>query len=178
MTFDVFKLYATDPVAEQKGRGFTKEFGGGATFYIARSNNRSYQDQLQAEYKSHEFTFQRGQAKDASEDEKKEAEDLSFALIGRVMARTILLGWDLVSTVNGETKVAKNQVGYKGELLAYSADNAEKLLSHREFRDKVATISGNYEKYLFEMEEADAKNSVDTSPGTSSGGAASDTSSS
>jgi len=175
--FDVFKQFATDPTAEEKGRPFTSEFGGGVTLHLARINNRSYQSQIQAEYKANEHTLKRGQVEGASEADKQMAEALSFKLVGRVLARTVLLGWDLnEAQPDGTIKVTQNAIGYKGQILPYSIDNAELLLSHKEFRDRVVAVAGNYEKFLIEQEEADAKNSVTTSTGISSGEPVSNTS--
>lgn len=153
---DVFKLWATNPQAEIKGKSFKKEFGGDATFIVARKQNREYQRQLNAEWKAHEFTLQTAQAADATDAEKDAAEKLSFDLVGRVMARTILLGWD-------------DKVEYDGQPLPYSIENAELLLSHKEFRARVDTVANDYRNFLLAQEEKDVKNSEATSTGNSNG---------
>lgn len=163
MSFDPFKLFQTDETAERKGKEFTKEFGGGVTLRIARAGNPEYQRQIQAEYKAHEHTLQRGQADDATEEEKRISEELSTKLVGRVMARTILLGWD--------DRMVKG-----GVHVPYSVDAAEDFLSVKEFRERVSAVAGDYKKFLVAQEGANEKNSATTSSGISSGGQASNTS--
>lgn len=149
---DIFSLFATDAKSEEKGRAFTKEFGGKSTFIIARSGNRSYTRDIQAQFEAHRHTLE---LKDTPE-QQQESDDLSFKIMGEVMARTILLGWS-------------GEVSYKGVPVEYSYENAVMLLKHKEFRAKINQLADDYRKFLVEAQEKDEKNSVTSSAGSSPG---------
>ncbi len=149
---DFFSLYATDATAEEKGRAFTDEFGGKATFLLARSGNRTYNRMIQKQFEAHRHILE---LKD-SEEQEDAAADLSFKLIGQVLAKCVLLGW------SGDVK-------YKGVDLPYSYDNAVLLLSMKDFRQKILGLADNFRNFLIKEQEADEKNSLTTSDGSSPG---------
>lgn len=153
---DFKKLYLTDATAEEKGRAFTKEFGGEATFVVARSGNRTYNRMIQKEFEAHRHILELK----GTPEEEEAAADLSFKLIGDVMASSILLGWS-------------GKVDYDGKPLPYSYDNAVLLLSMKEFRNKISGLADNFRNYLAEAQEKDEKNSVTSSDGSLPGVAAS-----
>lgn len=150
---DLFAAFATNAKTEEEGRFFPM---GDAEFLIARSGNRSFQDQFSLIWKQYEHQLKGSQAAGASPEEKAFGDKLSFDLMGRVMARTILLGW-------------KGNVRFKGQPLAYSAENAELLLGIKDFRVWVDNQAGEMKNYLLAQEAADEKNSVPTSSGNSNG---------
>lgn len=149
---DFYELYATDATAEEKGRAFSEEFGGDVTFVLARAGNRTYTRMIQAQFEAHRHILE---LKDTPEQEEA-ANELSFKLIGQVMASSIVLGWS-------------GNVKYKGQDLPYSYNNAVLLLSHKDFRAKILGLADNFRNYLVSAMEKDAKNSAPTSDGSSPG---------
>ena len=156
---DIYRVFATDPALEQEGKWF--DFGGGVRFKIARAHNPTYTRILNKLYEAFKHVLD---LKDTPE-QQREAADRSHKIMAEVMAKSVLLGWE-------------GPVAFKGEMLTYSVTNAEKLLLVKDFQEWVAKRSADYQNYRHEVEQADAKNSVTTSAGTSSGEAASSTSSS
>jgi hypothetical protein len=122
---DLFAAFATDDVAEEQGV-YTKVPGAGDTdFLVARSNNKSYNRIMAREVKKFKSLLDsKGEAADAKAEE----------IFIYVLARTVLLGW------NGT-------ILYKGEQMPYSRENAEKLLSHKDFRVALITVSDNLETF-------------------------------
>lgn len=152
---DFFAAYATNPALEQDGKDF--DFGGGVTMRIARAHNPKYTRILNKLYEAHKHTLE---LKDTPEQQATAAET-SHKIMAEVMSKSILLGWT-------------GPVKYKGQDLPYSVENAKKLLLIKDFQEDVAKRAANFHNFRFEIEEADAKNSVTTSPGTSNGVAALD----
>jgi hypothetical protein len=150
---DIFAEFATDPVAEETGRWIQL---GDAEVLVARAGNTAFNNMIQLERKKHQHTLDLGEAKDASEDSKKAAKDLSFKIVGRVMAQTLLLNW-------------RGNLKYKGEPIAYSRQNAEMLLQHNDFREKIAGMANDIANFRVEQIKADAKNFEPVSAGNSSG---------
>lgn len=146
---DIFKLYATNIAQEEQGRDFTEEFGGKSTFRIARSGNRSYNRMVSKQFEAHRHILDQ-----KSTPEEEEASDkLSFDLIGKIMAQTVLLGWS-------------GEIEYDGEALPYSYDNAVKLLAIKDFRAKILGLANDFRNFLLAKQEKDAKNSPPDSVGT------------
>ncbi len=149
---DIFKLYATNIAQEEQGRDFTEEFGGKSTFKIARAGNRSYQRMVTKQFEAHRHILDQ---KNTPEEEEA-SDNLSFTLIGKIMAQTVLLGWS-------------GEVEYDGESLPYSYDNAVKLLALKDFRAKILGLAQDFRNFLLAKQEADEKNSPPSSDGTSPG---------
>ena len=129
---DIFSQYATNEVAENEGVWVPH---GEAKFLVARSGNRKYVKLLSAEVEKNQKLL----------DTKDEAADkLSDAIMVNVMAQTILLGWE--------------NVGFKGEPLEYSLENAKTLLRVKDFRREVGKWADDISNFKAELEEAQAKN--------------------
>lgn len=157
--FNPIKAFTTDLTAEEKGRKFEKELGFGEGVYciVARAGNRAYSQILQALWKANEETLKRGQADNATEEEKDIGEKLAFKLVGIAMSKTVLLGWGGFSDATGTAP------------LEYSTEAAEKLLALKDFRVKISAIAEDHRKFLVEQEAENAKNSEPTSSGSSIG---------
>lgn len=149
---DIFHQYAVDPKLEQEGKEF--DMGGGVKMLIARSNNPRYQKMLNKLYEAHKHTLEQ---KETAED-LAEAKRRSNLILAEVMAHTVLLGWT-------------GPVAFKGEILPYSVSNAKRLLEVEQFQLEVTKRADDFKNFRFEIEEADAKNSVITSGGTTPGAA-------
>jgi len=158
MSFNPFKAFETDLTAEEKGRVFDKElgFGPGVTCTIARAGNRAYSRLLSAMWKANEETLKRGQADDATEEERKAGDDLAFKLVGTALAKTVLLNW-------------AGMTDRKGNPLPYSTEAAEELLAIKDFRAVITRIAESHRSFLVQQEDENAKNSVPTSSGNLTG---------
>jgi len=148
--FDLFKQYATDPKAEQEGKEF--DFGGGVKMLIARSGNDKYTRMLNKAYEAHKHTLD---LKDTPE-QIAAGKELSHKIMADVMAHSILLGWS-------------GPAAYAGAELPHSIENAQKLLLLKDFQVEVAKRSDDFRNFRYEVEEADAKNSLTSSSGNSPG---------
>lgn len=146
---DIFNAYATDDFAEQNGRPFEN---GDAVFVIARSGNRRYSDMLGQLYTAHKHTLDQ---KDTPE-QRQAATERSDKIMVEVMSKSILVGWS-------------GNVKYKGVDFPYSQANAAVLLAIKDFRNWVDGKSSSFQNYLLEVKEADEKNFVPTSTGSSPG---------
>lgn len=123
---DIFAKYATDTNAEENG---VEVPVGDATLIIARVGNTKYSKKLTELVKRHEVALNiEGPAADA----------LNEKLMVQAVADTILLGW-------------KN-LGYKGEILEYSKENAMMVLGHADFRKVVMTLANDMEAYRVKQE--------------------------
>jgi len=134
---DIFEEFATDPVLEKRGAWFP--IGKGTRLMIARGNNREFNKQIMKEVEAEKVILDR---------EDDEAHDLSDKIRARVMARTILLGWE--TTENGVTSAS---IGFKGEVLPYTDTNAEKLLNVSDFRELVGNLSNKIDGYKYKQEK-------------------------
>jgi len=131
--FDVFKVYATDEKKENEG--VEVQLGGGAAITVARMHNPNFSKCILAEHEKHKAAL------DAlPEDERKKLDD---EIMCRVLADSILVGF--------------TGMGFKGKALAYSKENAIKLLQIKDFRMKVVEEASKLDNYRAVMEEADAK---------------------
>ncbi len=149
---DFHALYATDPVLEEQGKVFDKEFGEGITMTLARTNNTTYTRIVTQLYEAHKFTLDQ---KD-TEAQRKAGDHRSDEIMVETLAKSVLLGWT-------------GPVMYKGEPLPYSVANAMTLLRMKDFRKKVEQLAGKMENYRLVQEQDDAKNLTLTSDGTSNG---------
>lgn len=154
--FDIFAAYAVDPKAEQEGRWFPLGTG---RVLVARAGNPAYNRMINARYEQ----FKHELDKKDTPEQVEAAKRRSNLIMAEVMATTVLLGFE--------------DFGYKGQPVAYSRDLAQTMLQHEEFQKAIAALAADYRNYRFETEEADAKNSVTTSAGTSSGEVSSSSSS-
>ena len=119
---DLFSEFATDTKAEVDG---VKVPYKGITFLIARAGNRKYGKVLSEAVKQNQIKL------DMKDDA---ADDLSDKLMAEVLAKTILLGWE-------------GDVMYKGEALAYSLENAKKVLTHGDFRAFITKLADDRESF-------------------------------
>jgi hypothetical protein len=132
--FDIFDNYATDEKKEIEG--IDHEIGGGATIKVARANNLNY---LKAVQKASDAV---AEANGLSEDDTNELDQEEYR---KVLATTILMGWDKLS--------------YKGKEIKYSVKNAMMLLKHKDFRVAVMRLASKDDGYRLAREDADEKNS-------------------
>ncbi len=112
---DIFAAYANDEVAEESGTQVTLDLTGDVLWTIARLGNTAYAKMFRSLFKKHEKQY-----KNAPED-SKEALDAAVQMEIILLSNTVLKGWD-------------KPVKYKGETMAYSVENAKKLLEMRDFR--------------------------------------------
>lgn len=108
----------------------------GVEFLIARDGNSKYRRRLAYFYEKNKRVLDgKGQA----------TEEKSNEIMATVMAEAILVGW------NGT-------IAFKGEKLAYSKENAAKLLSVQTFREWVAKQSRDEELYKVVKDKEDVEN--------------------
>lgn len=158
---DVFNTYATNTVAEEKGRWFEN---GDVEFLIARSGNRAYNEGIQAQFTAHKHTLDQKDTPEAREAGNDRAEKIQVL----VMSRSILLGWRGVPKKgpDGQPTDVIGKLLYKGDELEFSQANAAKLLSHKDFRHWVNGKSDDFRNYLEVVKAEDEKNSAPTSTGS------------
>lgn len=130
---DIFKSFVTD--ADKELSGAWEDLGGGARILVARSNNRKYLKLMEAKLKAHKHTLDAG-----GEAAEKVAEE---ALID-AMSQAILLDW--------------TDMGWNGEKMNYSTENAKKVLAVRDFRNLVMRLADDRERFLVGEEEEAVKN--------------------
>ncbi len=133
---DVFQKFAVNLDAEVNGVWRTLH---GADFLIARSGNKNFSTAMTETYDQNEKKLKEG---------GKAADELADKLMCGVIADTLVLGW-------------KN-VGFKGEVLAYSRANVIKLLSPpemRDFRAALLNLADDAEQYRLHQEAEQEKNS-------------------
>ena len=133
---DLFAQFATDDVREEQGFETLIPGCGPTMFRVARVNNKGYLKLFQKLYKKAEAVIKAGG--DAADKKSEE-------VFVDVMASTILLGWD-------------GAIGFKGESLVYSKENAKKLLGMKEFRAAVTKISEDVENFKAVQEAEEEKN--------------------
>lgn len=157
---DIYSRYATDITAEEEGRWF--DFGAGIEFLIARQGNTRYNRILAQQYEAHKHTLDLETT--GTPEQQKAAKDRSHRIMAEVMAKSILLGWRVKEGAPEGT-----QLTYKGQAAEYSVANAEKLLLIKDFQADVDRKARDFNNFRVKLEEADAKNLLPTSTGTSSG---------
>ena len=129
---DIFAQFATDETLENNGTWVEL---GEAKFLIARSGNRKYAKLLSKAVERNQKTL----------DLKNDAADkLSEQIMIDVIAEAILLGWE--------------DVGFKGQALTYSIDNAKLLLSVKDFRAQIMKLAEDAEAFKVKEEVDQAKN--------------------
>lgn len=152
---DFLAAYATNEDAEEQGV-YIKN--GDAEFLIARANNTRFARMLNVQYEGNKQILD---ARDTPEQQ-----DISDALNRKItieiMSKSILLGW------RGAVSYGKDDDG-KPVPLPYSVENAQKLLSHKDFMHWVNQQAGKMSNYLLAAKESDEKNLPPSSGGSSPG---------
>lgn len=129
---DIFATYAINEDTENKGTWMEV---GDAKFLVARAGNRAYAKLLSKEVERNQKAL----------DRKDDAADtLSEKIMVKVLAKTILLGWEGVQ--------------YQGADMVYSFDNAVMLLQHKEFRREIIKLADDFDAFKLVKEEDDEKN--------------------
>ncbi len=136
---DLFSDFAINTAKAVEG---TKvPYRGGVSFFIARASNRRYRDLAVAELKRLEPVLNSGS--------KEEQDEKGKELTVKLMAHTILVGWE-------------GPLAFKGELLGeYTPEKAEQLLTGDHMEDLRKWIQGKADdQQLFKevQEQADEKN--------------------
>lgn len=130
---DITSAFATNTDAELNGT--IVEYGD-AKFTIARKGSAAYRKLLSKLYKQHRVLL---------EGKSDAAEAKSDQILAEVISKTILLGWENVSS--------------KGKPLPYSQEAAyDLLLNLKEFRNFVDEASGDLERFKLIQDETDEKN--------------------
>lgn len=131
---DIFKRFATDAAAEING--VVHDLGEGGFVTIARFGNENFNELFNELSEKHRLAL--------NSDDKKAAEEAATKVMIKTLARTVLVGF--------------TGLKYDGEPMAYSVENAEKLLSHRDFSNYVVALSRDVENYRIKKEAEVAKN--------------------
>lgn len=156
---DVFNNYATSLSAEENGRWFEN---GDVEFCVARSNNRSFNDMIQAQFLAYKHTLDQKDTPEA----RAAANDRADKINTLVMSRTILLGWRGIVSKNADGVETVGKMLYKGEELEFSVANAAKVLAHKDFRSWVSSKADDFRNFLEVVKKEDEKNSEPTSTGS------------
>ena len=130
---DIFANFATDEKAELEGR--VVPYTADSSFVVARAGNKNYNRLLSNLWKRNKVAL------DAKGDA---AEALSDRLLVEIIAKTILLGW--------------TNIKFQGADLPYSVENAQKLLSIKDFRKYIVELSNDFEAFKQEEEAEEEKN--------------------
>lgn len=137
---DFFSEFA---VNDQKvADGVWIPYRGDVKLLIASSANKAYLRLVRAEFGKHRRLLD---AKDGNGNQTEEAEEKMKEITINAMSKAILLGWE-------------GNVMYQGEVLEYSQENAKKLLQMKGFRDYVAELAADEQRYKAVQEEEEAKN--------------------
>jgi hypothetical protein len=124
---DIFAEYATNDSLENDGTWMEV---GDAKFLIARTGNKKYIRKLSRAVERHKKQL----------DRKDDAADkLSDDIMIGVIAETVLLGWE--------------GVGYQGEALPYSVENAKMLLGIKDFRRQIMELADDFDAFKAVEEE-------------------------
>jgi len=108
----------------------------GYKFEIARSDNHAFRNKFKHLSKKYKRALDNGSLSTEKED----------AIVSKAAAGTVLVGWEMVSSVKGQKEVP------------YSTAEAEKTLIEDEvLRDEIMSIARAHESFLFEEEEETKK---------------------
>ena len=127
MSFDIFDAYATDENLENNGTSFP--LGKDATLLVACAGNRKYTRAL-----TKAIDLRRVEL-DAKGDDSL---DVSDQIMISVMSETILLGW--------------SGLKFKGVDMPFTVENAKTLLTIKDFRKMVSTLSDQMDSFKFKAE--------------------------
>jgi hypothetical protein len=130
MALDIFAEFATDESLENNGAWH--KLGKGTELLIARAGNKAYGDLLSKQMEQYQGVLE------ANDDAA--AEQWTDILV-HCLSRTVLLGW-------------KNLDYQKKPYGEYSVEKAEKLLRHKDFRQRVQKLSEGIDAYRAKMEVA------------------------
>lgn len=139
VAINLFERFATNPTKEAKGAQTYIPGFGDTKFTVARQgpDNVAYSNLLNKRLKKDRA---------ALESEGETATKVFNKLMAEVMGKTILLGWEGKVLWEG------------GAELAYSEENAIKILTVPEVRKRVQAVAENYETFLAKQEGEDVKN--------------------
>lgn len=133
---DIFTMFAVDKQKVLEGVEYTI---GGTTFKIARAGNTNFNGEFQVGIAGLLEKFPSEEAQ-----KTQEYKDAAREIWLSSLANHILVGWD--------------QVMYQGEVLAYSYENAKKLLAHDDFAEAILKVASDRTRYLPSLTKADEKN--------------------
>lgn len=125
---DIFELFATDSKLETEGRWVN--LGKAAKVLVARAGNDKFNARMKHLLKKNGVDLQ---------DNSRENLDLVEKLFLDATAEAVLLGWEGLT--------------YQKEPLAYSKENALKLLAVKDFRNKIVKLSEEMSGYLVADQE-------------------------
>jgi len=125
---DIFETFATDEKLEVEGAWFP--LSKTVKVLVARSGNENYIDTLRRKLDASGIDLT---------SKAKEDEDAAEAVFIDVMAETLLLGWQGITS--------------KGEPVAYSKDAARAYLAVKDFRKKVVAFSETFEAFRVKAEK-------------------------
>lgn len=134
---DLFDSFSTDQQTEEEGKLTQLPDCGDTLWLVARSGNKSYNKLLSTLYKRNRAVL------DSKGDEAQKKSD---EILAEVFAKTILLGW-------------QGEIMYKKKLTPYSYEAAKLLLSHKDFRAKVAAVAEDFSTFKTVEESLDLPNS-------------------
>jgi len=142
---DIFKSYATDKTLEENGVKIivAKDDKSGKESWIrvARLGNQKFNQ-----------CFDRLQKQNRVNGMKKLSPEVTEKLLIEAIAETILVDWSGLS--------------YKGEEIAYSKENAIKMLTEaKDWLDEIVTLAKNMETFRIQDMEDSAKNLPKSSVG-------------
>lgn len=140
MSFDIFENFATNEKLETVGVWHNLDVAGKSRIRVARMDNPKYQAAMSALFAEYAKEL------DAEpEDKRSEPGSLTRKVMAKGMAQAILIDWE--------------EVSYRGKMLKYSKENAEKVLEHKDFLELILRLSNDITKYQIELEDEQTKNS-------------------
>lgn len=141
MSFDIFANFATDETLEVVG--VWHSVAKGAEIRVARADNPVYMNAL-SEFMDAELE-KVNLPENPSKEQKEKVEKSTRSVLVRAAARGLLLDWKGLS--------------YKGKPIDYSVENAEKLLSHKDFLEYVLKVANDVRNYRLKIQDEQEKNS-------------------
>lgn len=139
MSLDIFELFATNEKLETVGVWHNLNADGSSRIKVARMDNPKYQQAMQLLYSEYAEELQK-----EPEAERLEPDSLTRKIMAKGMAQAILVDWEGIS--------------YKGKVLKYTKENAEKVLMHKDFLELVLRLSSDIANFRLELEEEQTKN--------------------
>lgn len=139
MSFDIFELFATNEKLETVGVWHNLNADGSSRVKVARMDNPKYQQTMQLLYSEFAEEIQK-----EPEAQRLEQGSVTRKIMAKGMAEAILVDWEGIS--------------YRGKVLKYTKENAEKVLSHKDFLELVLRLSSDIANFRLELEEEQTKN--------------------
>ena len=140
MSFDIFDNFATNEKLEISGVWHDLDASGKARLRVARMDNPKYQQEMTKLFT--EFTKELEKEKP---EERAEPGSVTRMIMAKGIAAAVLVDWEGLT--------------YKGKVLKYSKENAEKALTHKDFLELVLRLSNDITNFQAELEEEQTKNS-------------------